>query len=191
VPSFDHEILVELFRENAVLAAELLRSCAGIHIDHARADHGSIDLSQVVSTEYRADNVAILRGLDGRPVTGVIVEVQLREDRDKLQSWPIYVAALRAQLGCPAMLLVIAPEPAVARWAGRPIELGHPGFCLTPLVISFANVPRVRDPIAASHLPELAMLSVMAHPELEIARPRSRQSRGCRPIAQGYTWTSS
>jgi flagellar biosynthesis/type III secretory pathway protein FliH len=31
-------------------------------------------------------------------------------------------------------------------------------------------VPRVRDPTAASHLPELAMLSVMAHPELEIAQ---------------------
>jgi len=136
----------------------------------APADHGSIDLSQVVSTEYRADNVAILRGSDGRPVTGVIVEVQLREDRDKLQTWPIYVAALRAKLGCPAMLLVIAPEPTIARWARRPIELGHPGFCLTPLVISFANVPRVHDLTAASHLPELAMLSVMAHPELEIAQ---------------------
>jgi len=49
-----------------VLAAELLRSCAGIDIDHTRADHGSIDLSQVVSTEDRADNVAILRGPDGR-----------------------------------------------------------------------------------------------------------------------------
>jgi hypothetical protein len=34
-----------------------------------------------VSTEYRADNVAILRGADGRPVTGVIVEVQLHEHR--------------------------------------------------------------------------------------------------------------
>jgi hypothetical protein len=68
------------------------------------------------------------------------------------------------------MLLVIAPEPAIARWARRPIELGHPGFFLTPLVISFENVPRVRDPTAASHLPELAMLSVLAHPEFEIAQ---------------------
>jgi hypothetical protein len=28
----------------------------------------------------------------------------------------------------PAVLLVIAPEPAIAQWARRPIELGHPGF---------------------------------------------------------------
>jgi len=167
--SFRHEILVDLFRENGQLAPELLRACAGIAIDHERVEHGSIDLSQVAPTEYRADNVAILHGRDGRPVTGVIVEVQLREDKAKLLSWPVYVSALRAQLACPAVLLVVAPSPAVAAWARQPIELGHPGFQLTPLVIEFKDVPWVRDRAAASRLPELAMLSVMAHPELEIA----------------------
>jgi flagellar biosynthesis/type III secretory pathway protein FliH len=67
------------------------------------------------------------------------------------------------------VLLVIAPDPAVAAWARRPIELGHPGFLLTPVVIGFDDVPWVRDRAAASRLPELAVLSVMAHPELEIA----------------------
>lgn len=170
MPSFDHEILVDLFRENGKLAAELLRTCAGIAIDHERVERGSIDLSQVAPTEYRADNVAILHGRDGRPVTGVIVEVQRRRDRDKLLTWPVYVSALRAQLACPAVLLVVAPKPAVAAWARRPIDMGHPGFQLTPLVIGLEDVPRVLDRTAASQLPELAMLSVMAHPELEIAQ---------------------
>jgi hypothetical protein len=169
MPSFDHEILVDLFRENGELAAELLRMCAGIAIEHAQVKRESIDLSQVVSTEYRADNVAVLHDHDGSPVTGLIVEVQLQEDPDKLRAWPVYIAALRARLRCPALLLVIAPEPAIARWARRPIELGHPGFRLTPLVISFADVPRVRDRDAALQLPQLAVLSVMAHPELETA----------------------
>jgi hypothetical protein len=169
MPSFDHEILVDLFREDGRLAAELLRRCAGIAVKHARVKGESIDLSQVVSTEYRADNVAVLYDRDGRAVTGVIVEVQLYEDPAKLRAWPVYVAALRARLRCPAVLLVIAPEPAIARWARRPIELGHPGFRLTPLVISFADVPRVCDRDAASQLPQLAVLSVMAHRELEIA----------------------
>jgi predicted transposase YdaD len=48
-------------------------------------------------------------------------------------------------------------------------ELGHPGFRLVPVVIGFDDVPCVRDRAAALRLPELAMLSVMAHPELEIA----------------------
>src|SRR4051794_22270878 len=150
MPSFAHEILVDLFRECGPLAAELLRQCAGIAVEHTRVKGESIDLSQVVSTEYRADNVAVLYDRDGRAVTGVIVEVQLQEDRDKLRTWPLYVAALRARLSCPAVLLVVAPEPGVARWARRPIELGHPDFRLTPLVIDFATVPRVRDREAAS-----------------------------------------
>ena len=45
--SFDHEILVELFRGHSELAVALLRTCAGIALDHARLELGSIDLSQV------------------------------------------------------------------------------------------------------------------------------------------------
>jgi hypothetical protein len=75
--------------------------------------------------------VVILHDRADRPVTGVIVEVQHQIKRDKLLTWPAYVATLRAKLGCPTVLLVIAPAPAVAAWARRPIELGHPGFHLT------------------------------------------------------------
>jgi hypothetical protein len=105
----------------------------------------------------------------GRPVAGVIVEVQRQIDRSKLLTWPVYVATLRAQLDCSVVLLVVAPDPDVAAWARRPIELGHPAFRLTPVVIGFDDVPRIRDRAEASRLPELAVLSVMAHPELEIA----------------------
>jgi hypothetical protein len=169
VLSFRHEILVDLFRGNGQLATELLATCAGIAVDHARVELESIDLTQVAPTAYYADAVAILRDRANRPVTGVIVEVQLRTDKDKLLSWPVYVSTLRAKLACAAVLLVIAPNPAVAAWARQPIELGHPGFRLTPVVIEFDDVPWVRDRAAALRLPELAMLSVMAHPELEIA----------------------
>jgi hypothetical protein len=169
VASFDHEILVELFRHDGGLAVELLRACAGIVVDHARVEQDSIDLSQVAPTEYRADAVVTLRDAAGRAVAGVIVEVQRQPDRDKLRTWPVYVTALRAKLDCAVVLLVIAPDPEVAVWAQRPIELGHPGFQLTPVVVGFDDVPWVRDRAAASRLPELAVLSVLAHPELEIA----------------------
>lgn len=167
--SFDHEILVDLFREDSRLAPELLATCAGIAFEHAQVKRESIDFTQITPTGYRADDVVVLQDRAGKPVAGVIIEVQRHDDNDKLLAWPVYVAALRAQLGCPAVLLVIAPEPAIARWARRPIELGHPGFRLTPLVISFADVPRICDHNAASQLPQLAVLSAMAHPELETA----------------------
>jgi hypothetical protein len=79
MPSFDHEILVDLFRECGPLALELLGRCAGIAIEHSRVEHRSVDLSQVVSTDYRADNAIVLHGRNGRAITGVIVEVQLRK----------------------------------------------------------------------------------------------------------------
>ena len=121
-----------------------------------------MDLSQVVSTEYRADHVAVIR--DGeRAKLAVVVEIQRQIDRGKQRSWPVYVAAARASLGCPVVLLVIAPEARVARWARGEIETGHPGFTLRPLVVSYAEVPRVMVAAEASRHPELAVLSVLAH----------------------------
>jgi hypothetical protein len=168
--SFQHEFLVDLFRNSSQLVIELLRSCAGIDIDHARIDAGSLDLSQVAPVGYFADHVVVLRDLADRPVAGVIVEIQRIIKSDKRRTWPAYVANLRAQLECSALLLVVALDPSIAAWASQTIELGHPGFRLTPIVIGADAVPEVRDEGTACRLPELAMLSVMAHPELEIAQ---------------------
>jgi hypothetical protein len=53
---------------------------------------------------------------------------------------------------------------------GAPADRSRsPGFRLTPVVIGFDNVPWVRDRAEAFRVPELAVLSAMAHPELEIA----------------------
>ena len=104
----------------------------------------------------------MLRGTEDVALAVVIVEVQLGEDDDKLRTWPLYVAAARARYRCPAMLLVLAPDPAVARWASQAIELGHPGFALRPVVIGYDRVPRLRNAETARATPELAVLSAMA-----------------------------
>jgi predicted ATPase with chaperone activity len=44
------EMPSDLFRGNGRLATELLRTCAGIAVDHARVGLESIDLSQVAPT---------------------------------------------------------------------------------------------------------------------------------------------
>ncbi len=94
-----------------------------------------------------------MRDLAGAAAAAVIAEVQLGIDADKLRTWPLYVAAARARLGCPVTLLVLAPDPAVARWASQPIELGHPGFMLRPVVVGYAQIPRIRDAAAAGGAP--------------------------------------
>lgn len=172
VPSFLHELLVELFRNCAPLAPELLRCCTRIpmDMDAVRAELGSIDLSQVASPQYRADSVVELHGADGALRSAVIVEIQLGLDPDKRRSWPVYVTGLRARLGCSVVLLVLAPDPAVAQWARRPIDTGHPGFRLTPIVLEYADIPRIIDPRRACELPELAVLSTLAHRDLEVVQ---------------------
>lgn len=167
--SLDHEILVELFRHRPVLGPKLLRACARLALRGATAEQGSIDLSQVAPPEYRADSVIVLRDRAGEVVAAVIVEVQLAVDEAKLRAWPVYVAVARARLACPVTLLVLAPDRAVARWARRPIRLGHPGYVLRPVVIGFAQVPRIIDGAQARAVPELAVLSAIAHPDAEVA----------------------
>lgn len=88
----------------------------------------SAELTEVVPTEYRADLVVLL--VDGKPVLGIVVEVQLNPDPKKRASWPAYVTNLRARLACPCCLLVITASNSVARWASEPIEIG-PGFQLS------------------------------------------------------------
>ena len=160
-PSVTHEALVQLFRDRPELAPELLHDALGISLPpFSEVRTESSDFTQIVPTEYRADLVILL--IDGKPVLGIIVEVQLAPDIDKLTSWPIYVAALRARLGCPACMLVVTPSEKVAAWASKPIELG-PGARLTPLVLGPSAIPAVGDIDAARREPELAVLSAMAH----------------------------
>jgi hypothetical protein len=63
----------------------------------------------------------------------------------------------------PRLLLVVAPETSVARWCAQPIELGHPGFILQPLVAGPDAIPILTDEQEARRDPELAVLSAMAH----------------------------
>src|SRR5690606_19016826 len=107
-----------------------------------------------------ADLVALL--IDGNPVLGIIVEVQLQPDRRKRFSWPVYVTGLRARLECPCCLLVVTASENTATWAQEPIPLG-PGAQLVPLVVAPNGIPIVTDPERAMQDPELAVLSVMAH----------------------------
>lgn len=170
MPSFEHELLVGLFRRNPHIALELLRGCAVLPTawDHLLVSEAN--LTRLVPTVFLADLVILFRDRARRPVFGLIVEVQRYIDRDKLLSWPSYVANLRSEQQCPTMLLVVAPDPVVAAWARQSIELGHPEFQLTPIVLGPDEIPHVRDPTAASDLPELSMLSALTHRDLHLAK---------------------
>jgi hypothetical protein len=162
-----HEGLLLLFRNRPTLAPELLQGALGLKLPHwTEARVESAELTEVIPTEYRADLVALL--LDGKPIFAIVVEVQLSRDEDKRKSWPLYLTSLRSRVGCPTALLVVAPDAAVARWCAQPIELGHPGFILQPLVMGPDAIPVVLDEQVARKDPELAVLSAMAHGHEEV-----------------------
>src|SRR5690606_39211760 len=70
---------------------------------------------------------------------------------------------LHARLGCPTMLLVMCTDMATARWCAAPIEIGHPGWVLRPLVVGPDTIPMITDVTEARRTPELAVLSAIAH----------------------------
>ena len=167
MPSMAHEILVDLFRNRPSLAAEILVEVLGEALQpYTEARLASTDLTEIQPAEYRADVVVVLQDGD-IPVQVVIVEVQLAVDPRKRFSWPAYVTVSRAIHGCPADLLVVAPDPAVAGWCEEPIETGAPGFVLRPRVLRRSAVPVVTDPGEAALRPELGVLSALAHGETE------------------------
>ncbi|WP_433497755.1 hypothetical protein ACQP1K_22920 [Sphaerimonospora sp. CA-214678] len=168
MPTAEHEAVVRLFRERPDLAADLLVHSLDVELpDYDYAGIESADLTEVTPTERRSDSVVVFRRKhsddDPKPVLGVIVEVQRGRDTDKLWSWPMYLTSLRARLECPAVLLVICPNAPAAHWCSRPIDLGHPGLVLTPLVVGPTEVPLVTDPVRAAEDVELAVLSVIHH----------------------------
>ncbi len=163
MPSTLHEVLVEMFRNQPLLAVDLLTDGLGMRLPRFQhAEVQSNEFTDITPTEYRADVVVTLT-FNSKAVFAVVVEAQLRTDERKRWSWPVYLSTLRARSRCPAVLLVICVDTSTASWCAKPIDLGHPGWVLTPLTMGPDQVPLVIDGQAAIRTPELACLSAIAH----------------------------
>jgi hypothetical protein len=138
-PSLMQEGVIALVRDNPAFAASLLREL--LHVEVLRFDEARLTeaaLNQLVPVEYHADAVVLFIDFidkKKKPVLGTIFEVQLERKERKRYTWPLYAVAARARHESPFVLTVVTPDPAVARWAGHPIDLGNGIF-----------VPRVIGP---------------------------------------------
>jgi hypothetical protein len=166
MPSKTHDGIINFIRDRPAFAAELLSDALHINLpEHTVARLQSADLTEVSSTEFRADAVIALDGR-GKTSAAIVTEIQLRPDDDKRYSWPVYLTTLRARLQCPVYLLVISPSRRAAKWCAEPIDCGHPGFVLRPFTIGPDQIPGITDHGLAAKSLELAMLSAMAHGQL-------------------------
>jgi len=157
-----HESIVELVRTQPDLVPELLTQFLDIRVPASVAAK-LVDsvLNETKAVESRADAVVVMTACDGTVLTAV-VEAQLQKDEDKRFTWPHYATGARVRHRCPAIVLVVTPDPRVARWAAQPIDVG-PGSVFRPQVIHPERVPKIMDVHEAARDPQLAALSVIAH----------------------------
>lgn len=157
-----HELLVDLVRKRPQLVPELLSQLLGIEVpSSATAKIADPTLNQPVAVEFRADAAVVMTVRDAA-VLGSIVEVQLSIEKRKRYTWPHYATGARADHECEFILLVIAPDAEVARWAGEPINLGF-GSVFQPHVLGPEQIPKITDTDEAVRDLALAGLSVAAH----------------------------
>jgi hypothetical protein len=167
VPSLLHEGLLLMVRDRPALVATLLTDLLGVEVPRfAEARLTEAVLHELVPVEYHADAVVLL--VNDRPVFGAIVEAQLQVDPRKLYTWPLYAVAARARYECPFVVIVVTPDAATARWAARPIELGNT-LAYRVHVIGPEGIPVVTETERARRELHLAMLSVMAHGQGDVA----------------------
>ncbi len=163
MPKLSHEALVHLVRAAPGVIVELLQRQLGL--DLPAQTHARITAAELVDlnlAEYRADAVITL-GPDTAPTEAFVLEAQNDVDVRKRRTWPLYVAGLRARLGCPVTLVIVALDPQVAAWCAEPIDLGRQRGTIHPLVLGPTEIPTITDFDEARRAPELAVLSVAAH----------------------------
>ena len=161
MPSFPHELPLELFRRRPELVPHLLKLLQVELPPYREVRIVESDLTELTPTEYRADLVLTLHD-DDAPVEGIVAEAQLSIDQNKEYSWPHYITGARAKLRIPVVLLVVCDDEKVANWARQEIVIGG-DWRYRPIVLGPKQVPWVRTPELAQQLPELAVLSAVTH----------------------------
>ncbi|WP_194815021.1 hypothetical protein [Nocardia sp. XZ_19_385] len=167
MPSNNHEMPLELFRERPELGPKLARDLLGLPVpDELCWRLGPETVTLLGPMELHLD-VSLVGEHAERPKYAVIHEVQntcTRDDRERIaESWPEYVTNLRKRFHCPAVLLAYCPDQETAAKVGRSVDTGHPGFVFTPVTYWPGKLPPVTDPESARRWPELVLLAVPGH----------------------------
>ncbi|MEZ4453600.1 MAG: hypothetical protein R3B09_29360 [Nannocystaceae bacterium] len=179
MPKMPHEALVRLVQNAPSMIPRLIwperQVRSSIHL-------GPAEITDLHLAEYRADAVLLLGENSRRPDKAIVVEAQGEIDHDKEWTWPFYLSGLRVRLRCPTILVVIAMDREVERWARQQIDLGDGCCTMRPIVIGPGDVPIITDQDVARAAPELAVLSVAAHaaepPGEDIARVALNATQG-------------
>ncbi|MEU5881997.1 hypothetical protein [Spirillospora sp. NPDC047279] len=161
MPSIKHEALALLVRENPELARHFCTQLGVPVPANSRPRLTSEDATQV--HQLTMDRTVFFVDEDDKTTFAVVYEVQLKFKPEKHKTWPMYLAQTRFRHDCPAVLIVICPTTTAAKACAAPIDLGHPGLVLRPLVIGPDSIPKITTVEEALDNIELAVQSCLAH----------------------------
>jgi hypothetical protein len=171
VVTTEHEAIGDLFRGDPNFAPRILKTLFGRDIpSFARVRVGDSALNQTMSVEFRADVVLELEDEQQIPMLSIVVEVQRDVDVRKEKVWPVYATVQHSKANCATIVLVVATNEDVAKWAATPIDIGWGLTTMRPLVLGPKVIPVITDPAVACADPSLALLSALCHDEGEQAR---------------------
>lgn len=176
MPSVAHEVLVQVLREDGVLA-ELLRRARGLKV--GTVTPSDPNFSEVKSTEWHGD-AFFFAGDPKSPERWLILEAQTSVDEDKLRTIPLSLELARDRYrSAQGDVVLVTAGAQVARWFDR-----HPFVYEGPLgtkrALAVIRVNLTRVPVAKlldARRPSLALLAVAAHAKGTRAKARRVASR--------------
>lgn len=171
MPSIEHELPLDLIRNDPRFAVELLQEVGGKPLpEHTRVRCDASEATRTAPSQLVTDSFVVCERPplpheeqdEPVPVLGIITEPQNKWDPRKPYSWPCYVANIRHRLKCPIALLVLTPTTTLGRRYSAPIDLG----CgeIRPLVLALDTLKPVTDQSVAAAHPVLTVLSLASNP---------------------------
>lgn len=100
MPSLKHQGLTRLLVENPELLLDLVRRNEGTNSPAELELMPGPETVRALGSERIADGSVLLRRRGAGVNETLIIEVQLRKDREKRKAWPVYVAGTWARLDC-------------------------------------------------------------------------------------------
>lgn len=156
MPPVKYDKLRDMIRDRPDLVVELFQEASGIELPR-------YDLISVPWIGLVDQMATVLIGDPDQPDLMIHVELLSEIIPQRRYSWPSYLARHRAYYKCPVTMVVLCPDEATAEWCRQPIECGLDGWVLRPRALNLAEVPAVTDLDKARALPELTVLSILAH----------------------------
>ncbi|GAA1776897.1 hypothetical protein [Actinomadura chokoriensis] len=157
MPPVEYDKLRDMIRNRPDLVVELYQEASGIELPR-------YDLISVPWIGFVDQMATVLIGDLDQPDLMIHVELLSEIITERRYSWPSYLARHRAYYKCPVTMVVLCADEATAEWCRQPIECGlDEGWVLRPWALNLADVPAVTDLDKARAMPELTVLSILAH----------------------------